>query len=490
METMITHCKCVSEREMHDNRPYQFALNKLEPFDAMKVLLEQVLYYFYLKNTTNGTYILDDLESSLRTYYSELPKDISSANGGLQEMYRAGIEGLESFFHPKYKDEKELPRYSDCCMIFSQPLMKEYQDREYVPTINQNFVDILYCLVNDKFADLQTVRDKGSKTVLPLYMPSVKTILNYDPNIASDENDRYEICINLEPHIFGEFNFEVANKNWCSLWNLLNRYTYPANTVDDFIGIVASFAIQHDNYVMNLSSKISTIVDVCYDLVTGSSFTHSNAGDVKRPVVDHEAFIQLIRSCLSNRQLQPLQDYELFGALLTLLGDDPNIVNYFVQPDAKSITGEEAYAFRTSMYADFIPDRVIVAMEAAMEDDIADTGDDTADEGNTSMGETDTGTVVDDTQLDQPAEQEKPEINPDKMLLELASPNETMTDYIYREMISRRITAILQNPPESARPNDLLMLKRWKSRWIYLTSIACLRDFLSRVSIRLSETIS
>ena len=39
METMITHCKCISEREMHDNRPYQFALNKLEPFDAMKVLL-------------------------------------------------------------------------------------------------------------------------------------------------------------------------------------------------------------------------------------------------------------------------------------------------------------------------------------------------------------------------------------------------------------------------------------------------------------------
>ena len=188
--------------------------------------------------------------------------------------------------------------------------------------------------------------------------------------------------------------------------------------------------------------------------------------------------------------MQPLQDYELFGALLTLLGDDPNIVNYFVQPDAKSITGEEAYAFRTSMYADCIPDRVIVAMEAAMEDDIADTGDGTTDEGNTSMGETDTGTVVDDTQPEQPAEQEKPEINPDKMLLELASPNETMTDYIYREMISRRITAILQNPPESARPNDLLMLKRWKSRWIYLTSIACLRDFLSRVSIRLSETIS
>ena len=81
----------------------------------------------------------------------------------------------------------------------------------------------------------------------------------------------------------------------------------------------------------------------------------------------------------------------------------------------------------------------------------------------------------------------KPPLDPKMMLLELANPTQSMSDYIYREMVARRISYIIKNPPENALPNDILMLKRWRSRWLYLASIACLRDFLSRVSIRLSD---
>ena len=73
------------------------------------------------------------------------------------------------------------------------------------------------------------------------------------------------------------------------------------------------------------------------------------------------------------------------------------------------------------------------------------------------------------------------------MILELAGPNESMKDYVFRDTIAKRIVNTLKNPPENASPNDLIMLKRWLSRWLYLASVACLRDFLTRLSLRLSD---
>ena len=72
-------------------------------------------------------------------------------------------------------------------------------------------------------------------------------------------------------------------------------------------------------------------------------------------------------------------------------------------------------------------------------------------------------------------------------MLELAGTKETLSDYIFRETVARRISNLLKNPPENAMPNDLLTLKRWKSRWLFLASVACIRDFLTRISLRLSD---
>lgn len=160
------------------------------------------------------------------------------------------------------------------------------------------------------------------------------------------------------------------------------------------------------------------------------------------------------------------------------------------------------------MLASIIKDRFVVSMEAddetAPADDTANTGDDAsgtdgtdttddaADTGDASpdLGGTDElagGTSDPDDTEDKP-KKVKPQIDPDKMLLELSNPqSEPMTDYVYREIVAQRISNLIKQPPRNARPNDIVMLKRWKSRWLYLASIACLRDFLTRVSLRLSN---
>jgi hypothetical protein len=245
-------------------------------------------------------------------------------------------------------------------------------------------------------------------------------------------------------------------------------------------------------------------------MVTGSSFTTNYAGNDK--CEDRSVWIETLRDMILKGQLQSDIDGELFGELLARIGENSDLVNYFKKP-ITVVSATEALAFRGSVFAEFLPDKIEAGLEAMDEKDqdsdesdnendstgedadaetsnddtSADTGDDTEttpDEGSTDTAET---TTPEPEKKDQSAEKVRPQIDPGKMLLELANPTDSMSDYIYRETVSRRIASILKNPPENAMPNDLLMLKRWRSRWLYLASIACLRDFLTRVSLRISN---
>ena len=519
MERMVTHCKIVPYNSDEPNIcKYRYTPNELPPFEAVRIILEQSLYWSYLDTMCQGNSITD-LYENVRLNYISLPDDISSANQGLRELYHLGKAAIEDILKKNY----DAVRYEDCFAVFSTDCPKDQEYHDYKCTLTQSFLNFWFLNVGKGVLPVfafpkmqiedpevkQGVESFGEQaptnviTDVALYLPSAKIIKNYDSTIPDSENHNYQVCFNLEARPVQAFHIEENQFGHRSLWAMLSRIDFNRCSVDDLIGVIASFSVNHDNYVMNLNDPDTPvcIVDLCYDLVTGSSPMYSNAGAVKRPVLGHEEFIQLVKYLLDTHRLQPLQEYGLFGALLESLGTDPNIVNYFVRPD-EAITGEEAYAFRTSRYASIIKDRLaVVGMEAADDDAPDDETEDTPDEG-AEEGEADTpamdptedpgAALGEDTLTDEPEEEadNRPEIDPDKMLLELAAPNETMADYIYREMVNRRITAILQNPPESARPNDLLMLKRWKSRWLYLTSIACLRDFLSRVNIRLSETIS
>lgn len=505
MEHMVTHAKIVPyNQESACSVYYQFNLEGLHQFDAMRVILEQSLYWYYLRDVTRSSTMIEAFRRNLSMYFHSLPSDISATNGGIRDLYLLGYTAIRNLL------EVDLGcravRYIDCYAIFSQPRMKEYCDREYLPTITMTFLKEWFIMYN-KFSIVDYFREEYPEKKMmeaALYLPTPTVIKNYDVRKSESENTDYQITICLEErpmtcfYLDSEFD-DIHNDHFGTIYRWLSHFDLSNISVDDLVGILANFSIEHDQYVMNLNDPDipTTIMDLSYDLVTGSSFAHDSAGTSQRVVSDHAIFIELIKFLLKRGQLKPLQDYELFGALLEKAGIDPKIVNYFVQPDTR-ILGEEAYAFRTSIYATFIKERWIPGMEAAG-DEPEEPEEPEATPDETEAGTEETEEPTDDmgadisAPADEPDEtpaEKKPEIDPDRMLLELAAPNETMADYIYREMVNRRITSILQNPPESARPNDLLMLKRWKSRWLYLTSIACLRDFLSRVSIRLTETVS
>lgn len=488
MEHLVSHCKIVAYgSEEAISNYYRFDLFALDPFDRMKIVLEQVLYANYLCHTTSGGSLVDDFRKMVEIYYKELPTDISSAIGGLRDLYHLGIENIGRILR------EGVFNFIDCYAIFSHPLTKEYDSKYYLGSMTQSFLEISANLAT-AYRDKERYPDDQMYDAA-IYIPSAAVFTNYDHNVARSNNTDYQICFNLEAKPIPCFYLAEDHTPFFhdfSLWTMLAKSSLKEYTLDSLIGLIASFSVCHDNYVMNLDGRdtVVSIVDLCYDLVTGSSSTRGYAGSsIQRAVVDHARFNQLIKYLQENSQLRPLQEYELFGEILESTGADPKIVNYFVQPD-EAITGEEAYAFNTSEYATFIkfPDRFKIGMEAADDPDTPE--EDPAEIDTEETGNVEETATPEDMSESDPKADNRPEIDPDKMLLELAAPNETMADYIYREMVNRRITAILQNPPESARPNDLLMLKRWKSRWLYLTSIACLRDFLSRVSIRLSETVS
>lgn len=129
-----------------------------------------------------------------------------------------------------------------------------------------------------------------------------------------------------------------------------------------------------------------------------------------------------------------------------------------------------------------------VKSEDSQENEEEDTSEESKDDTTESDSNEDTDSDnQDEVEKTQKQDIHKPSIDPTMMLLEMASPDETLSDYIFRETVSMRIDNFLKNPPENASPNDLLMLKRWRSSWMWLTSISCLKDFLTRLSLRLSN---
>lgn len=485
MNFMVTHGKIIPYNDEYNHGTYyRFSPETLHPFDRMKLILEQWFYYTYCKAMSSSSSLLPSFLRSLESETHKLSAMPPFMPEALKEMYAMGMRLIQQL----QNEEFESMSYTDAYVIFNQPQSQVSEEsrclKEYQITMNMTFL-IEWFVAFGKMSFAEQYTD-GQLRNAAIFLPSPVVVQNYNPEICKEENNEYAICINLETKPI--ISFDVTQQETFSrdgLFGFLSRCVFSLEnklTLDDIIGYIASFSLDHDHYVMKRMDPNCRvdIVDVCYDLVTGSSFTKDIAGIL----VNHDIFIQLLRQYVKTGQLLPCQDRELFGALVEHMGADPAIVNYFVQPD--EATGAEAFAFRRSIYAPFFEEKCLPGM-AAIEDgtvekiDAENNGDDTEDAG------TDLDTESSIRDVDSTETAEKPEIDPDKMLLELAEPNETMADYIYREMVNQRISALLRNPPESARPNDLLMLKRWRSRWLYLTSIACLRDFLSRVALRLSE---
>ena len=498
----------------------QFNITALAPFDAMKVCLEQALYYTYLKATCSTTTTLDTYKLHIGSLVGNLRW--KGEHDTKEALFEKGVAYTRYLLSDPntYSNVDTYPQ--DLFAIFDEPNQQNYVNKEYTATITNTFLTEWVSLFLGWYDEVKY--QDGTLYESALFVPSPKPMLEYNPYVPSTRNQDYTVVLFLEQKPLQAFDMTAArlDPSKATLANVLHRCSFDCN-VDAILGLIASFALDHDQYVMTDNNRCPTfrMSDICYKLVNGSlSDTCISAGELQ--VTDRGEMFETLRTLVDSGRLERLQEYTLFGQLLAMLGEDRKIVDYFTKP-VETVSASEALTYRKSDYIGWIPDKLIAGMEAADDDPddedddkdkdkdedtpSEDTGeggmfgadpDDTTDEGGTTTVEEDSTTdstdAIDDTldkePMEDPAsndEDKKREIDPDKLLLQLANPNESMSDYIYREMVGRRITNILKNPPANALPNDLLMLKRWKSRWLYLTSIACLRDFLTRVSLRLSD---
>lgn len=325
-----------------------------------------------------------------------------------------------------------------------------------------------------------------------LYVPSIKLISKKQ---ESNKTLNDSICISLEPKTMSSFNFNELTKhrNMCPHC-IMQAFDMHEISLDEYVALLACFSLDHNKYIMNVHDTDFSVADVCFDLVTGSSYTAPlGSAGMDLVIKDLEPWLTFVKNMISSGKLKSSKDNELFGELLAKLGEDSKIVNYFTKP-LNQITATEALSFRNSFFSDFISDRLAIGMEdidqSSEDDSSSDETDKSADSETPEVNTSIDGATDGDLVTEKVPEEDiniKPQIDPGKMLLELAKSADSMSDYIYRETVSRRISSILKNPPENAMPNDLLMLKRWRSRWLYLASISCLRDFLTRVSLRLSN---
>lgn len=462
-------------------------LKALHPLDLVKFLLEQYIFADYLK-LTGSDETAEEYKKLLDSRCNDLPRRLSGPTTVKSDLYQWGLEQLESISHERYHEI----RPSELVAIFNQPVEGHYRFREYSSSITETFLTQWLSLTVGHW-DKELYPD-GKMYNAPLYILRSQVELNYDPNVAKENNTDYLSTVALVPVPATSFSVDTDRIDY-SLSEFINRFTFKDFYVDDLIGVLSGFSLDHSRYDMtSLKGQVNVrISDVCYDLVTGSTFVPSCAGLAQSQEVSD--FLNVIQLMCHTGRLRGIDESELFGRLLQICGEKPELVNYFIKP-VNQITSTEAMSFRKSEYSSIMQDRVIAAMEAADEPDTQDTVSDTDEDAAPTDEEAETTSGEDDVQsgadaIDQASEEaekvdHQPEIDPNLMLLELASPKETMSDYLYRETVNRRISNILKNPPENARSNDLLLLKRFKSRWLYLVSISTIRDFLTRISTRLS----
>lgn len=510
MSNMVSYTMITSDDASSPvGAPGVFLLSDLHTFDQMKVVLEQAIYLDYLQKCSVTT-TLKDYRQNVVSMFNKLPTKLYDADDVIRNtLYDTGYNATKKLIYndpTKLLVDGTINAY-DIYNIFRQNNATAYYGNRYVSTMTKDFLDLWIASTcgwynTEEFPD-------GITHNCALYRPEV-TMCSIKENINAYISQ--DVCITLTPVVMSSFNLRDAkNNNRNCLSCYLTNFNMRTFSLDDIIGLYASFAIDHDKYVMTNSSdsvKI-TMADICFDMITGSSYVSVYTPTGKARIVDFELWVKFVKNLIDSNKLQPAQDNKLFGELLNKIGESELLVNFFTK-DIDHITAQEALTFRNSVYKSLIQKHAFVSMEDDTEDDDTssedentedtdnqnnDTSDDTTDDeldtGNSTgdLGGTDEMNNVDSKEdTDQPTKKVKPQIDPSKMLLEISNPqNEVLSDYLYREIVSQRIGTLIKNPPRNAHPNDIIMLKRWRSRWLYLASVSCLRDFLTRISLRLSN---
>src|SRR5574344_2151415 len=462
MSNMVSYAMITSDDASSPvGAPGVFLLSDLHTFDQMKVVLEQAIYLDYLQKCS-ATTTLKDYRQNVVSMFNNLPaKSYDTDNVIRNTLYDTGYNAAKKIIYS----------------IFRQNNVTAYYGNRYVSTMTKDFLD-LWMASTCGWYNTEAFPD-GITHNCALYRPEV-TICSIKENINAYISQ--DVCITLTPVVMSSFNLRNAkNNNRNCLSCYLTNFNMRTFSLDDIIGLYASFAIDHDKYVMTNSSdsvKI-TMADICLDMITGSSYVSVYTLTGKARIVDFELWVKFVKNLIDSNKLQPAQDNKLFGELLNKIGESELLVNFFTK-DIDHITAQEALTFRNSVYKSFIQKHTFASMEDDNEDDDTssedentedtdnqtdDTSNDTTydepDTGNSAadLGGTDEMNNVDSKEdSDKPTKKVKPQIDPSKMLLEISNPqNEVLSDYLYREIVSQRIGYALscnfinEQPTEAAR---------------------------------------
>lgn len=481
-----------------------FVPEALHPFNALKVIIEQILFIRFISLANIKPLGKTSFLDKLHTHFGNLPNEIHTGNSALDNIYKESYLWADSVFlgRPELGYNTTVKALLNAPPVDKEQLALDARDY-YTGSITQSFIDEWFYLFYKEYDSGKY--PNAEMPGAPLYLPS--ELFQKKGSymcITKEQKDRSVVMLSPVP-VCTTFYFTkqielVPGSDNDGVVSYISQFNLRDYDIDHVIGFLAAFCIHEDRYDMTFSDNpIVGLTRICFDLVTGSSYV-KDAGLKRSEIYGLDRFLDWVKTAVASGHLKPISDYDLFGNLLAMAGENSEIVNYFTKP-VNSILATEAYAFRHSDYASLVEDRVLAGLEAADDDVDTDTVDTAETEEDDADADTDTESVedtatdadLDDTNDDtledssETAESDKAPIDPTKMLLELNVNDPNLKDYLLRDIVARRIASILKNPPENARPNDLLLLKRWQSRWLYLTSIACLKDFLMRLPIRLSD---
>lgn len=508
MKNLFSYARVNLAGSNESSNYYQLlALNKLHPIDAIKVLLEQYMLAEYLRITEcRDTAVA--IEQRASELLSELPTRLTGKMVYFSDFYKHGLELVNNLAARRYNDLEPV----DILAFFNYNTEMQYDDTLYHGTIPEDF---LYQILNFicGYKNLDIFPD-GKLIGCNFYTPSIRAVTVPFKEI-NDISNKYRCVVELNPVPAASFD---ALGETGDLLQVIERYSFPEFTMYEMIGILANFGIERYRYDMTNFGHANTrpIQDVCFDIVVtgypGSKLSQIpfNAGECGK-CHDLMTFVRMVDAGKLRALYCAGGMCDQFKNFLIYFGYTPQLVNYFSNPVSKC-GALESFKYDNceikSLFANHKYLAGLAADDSANLEDDEDTGQDTdvnkTEASNNSQEDApneeeettsedmdftegdDTGdtSTTNDTEPDKV--DRRPEIDPKFMLLELGSPAESLSDFLYRDLVSRRISYVLKNPPENARPDVLQLLKAWKNQWLFIVSIPTIRDFLSRIALRIS----
>ena len=455
------------------------------PVARAQYVLEQTIFAQYLKATShNITACVQDYLDAVEDLKKGLPKSLPG--NPMENLYAKYVQAILAPWSVTINEMETLLSLEDPKLEWKPSLKREF----YLPFLNQMGYGI-----PDSCPD-------GTIDNPIIYAPAlVRTTVPYT-GVAVPYPD--QLCISMYTFCDGitKYTFVPGSMNtdgyggrgrgidFLSSW--LKQMTFSDFNISYLFGILSSFVLEHGRHAMPLKNRDSymySVLDTCYEIIaypedmviSQDKKGHSTRRN-KRTPYGVKQFTDLLKSFLQQYRIVNDENAYVLGLFLNKVGEyDDALISYFTE-DKESISYASLTSFKQSVFSESMDDRLTVSTEASTPEVPMDDDPDSTD---TTIPEEEEGT--DDT-VSTGEDDITYARDPLKLLMELAKPNESFSDHLYRRLVMERLTCVIKNPPRAMPTSEILLMKRWMSLWVNLVSIQTIRDFLSRLSFQLMDT--